>query len=185
MALGAAISISRELGIKLRGTFGVFLSSFTVSHMDPASHSLEALSKDINRQTVRIRKRRLYLVTLFEKWLALKFMPLMQRKQQMKFYPKNYPLWAALTNMNFKTLMDDLEGGREIELASTVSTGPSCPIAFSVIRVRETIHAGISFRLAVFSRAEVEQIAADFLGYARELTAVAVAPKKRRREEEA
>ncbi|MBA4371386.1 MAG: hypothetical protein C0402_00840 [Thermodesulfovibrio sp.] len=170
VALGSVINISRDLGIDHNRSIGVFLSSFTVSHAGPAGRSLEALAQDIRRTTAVIKKRRLYLVTLLEQWLGLKWMPFLPREQQMKFYPKNYPLWAGVSNMNYTGLLDELPGGGEIPISFAAPTGPNCPIVFAITRGKKTIDIGLSYRVEVFSRDEIETIGNDFLRYAKELT---------------
>ncbi len=170
IALGSVINISRDLGVRQTGAFGVFLSSFAISHPDPAQRSLEVLAKEIQAMTSGIKHKRTYYVTLIEQWLALKLMPLLPREQQLKFYPKNYPLWAGVTNMNFGTLGDTVDPGREIDMSALVSTGPNCPIVFAITRVRQKITVGVTYRREVFSRAEIEKISADFLAYARDIS---------------
>jgi hypothetical protein len=172
MALGSVIDISRDLGIDLSRSFGVFLSSFTVSHSGPAGRSLEALARDIRAATSRIKKRRKYLVTLFEQWMGLKWMPFLPREQQMKFYPKNYPLWAGVTNMNYASLLGDAPGTEGLVLSVAAPTGLNCPVVFAITRGRETIDIGLSYRVEVFSRDEIEKIEVDFLRYAGEITMI-------------
>lgn len=168
IALGSVINISRDLGVRQTGAFGVFLSSFAVSHPAPAGRSLESLAKEIQEKTAGIKKKRKYLVTLLEQWLALKLMPLLSREQQLKFYPKNYPLWAGVTNMNFGRSYDDIGG--KIDLSALVSTGPNCPIVFAVTRVRTKLSVGITYRREVFSRDEIEKISSAFLAHAGEIS---------------
>lgn len=170
IALGSVINISRDLGIRQTRAFGVFLSSFAVSHPEPAGRSLEVLAKEIQATTSGIKKKRKYLVTLFEQWLALRLVPFLPREQQMKFYPKNYPLWAGVTNMNFGTIWDDIDSGAELDLSAMVSTGPNCPIVFAITRVRKKLSVGITYRREVFSRDEIEKISADFLACARNIS---------------
>jgi len=170
MALGSVINISRDLGIDPSRSFGVFLSSFTVSHASSADRSLEALARDIRAMTSGIKKRRTYLVTLFEQWMGLKWMPFLPREQQIKFYPKNYPLWAGVTNLNYATLLDGVPDADGIVLSVAVSTGPNCPVVFAITRGRETIDIGLSYRVEVFSRDEIGKIEVDFLRYSREIT---------------
>lgn len=170
MAVGSVISITRDLGIDLSRSFGVFLSSFTVSHDSPAGIPLEALARDIRAATSAIKKRRKYLVTLFEQWVGLKWLPFLPREQQMKFYPKNYPLWAGVTNMNYASLLDDAPGAGGMVLSAAVPTGPNCPVVFAITRGRETIDIGITYRVEVFSGDEIETMGKDFLRYAKEIT---------------
>ena len=169
MALGSVINIGRDLGVRQQRTFGVFLSSFAVLHSCPGQLSLEALSRDIHAQSSLIRKDRRYLMTLFEQWVALKWMPFLPREQQMKFYPKNYPLWAGVTHMNFRTLCDDLACGSEVGLTALVSTGPNCPVIFAITRVRDTVNIGITYRREVFSQGDIAEMTENFLRYTREM----------------
>lgn len=170
IALGSVINITRDLGIDPSRSFGVFLSSFTVSHDSPAGIPLEALARDIRAATSGIKKRRKYLVTLFEQWVGLKWLPFLPREQQMKFYPKNYPLWAGVTNMNYASLLDDAPGGGGMVLSAAVPTGPNCPVVFAITRGRETIDIGLSYRVEVFSRDEIEKMGKDFMRYTGEIT---------------
>ncbi|MGC2061545.1 MAG: hypothetical protein WA610_01110 [Thermodesulfovibrionales bacterium] len=172
MALGSVINISRDLGIDLSRSFGVFLSSFAVSHSDPAGRPLETLAREIRALTSGIKKRRKYLVTLFEQWMGLKWMPFLPREQKIKFYPKNYPLWAGVTNVNYAALLDDVPGAGGLVLSAAAPTGPNCPVVFAITRGRETIDIGLSYRVEVFTREEIEKIEVDFLRYTREIAMI-------------
>lgn len=172
IALGSVINISRDLGIDLSRSFGVFLSSFTVSHAGPAGRSLEALARDVHTATSGIKKRRTYLMTLFEQWVGLKWMPVLPREQQIKFYPKNYPLWAGVTNLNYAALLDNAPGTEGIVLSVAAPTGPNCPVVFAITRGKEMIDIGLSYRVEVFTRDEIEKIEVDLLRYTREIAMI-------------
>jgi hypothetical protein len=163
LSLGCIVNLRKELGVDSRRTFGLFLGSFTVTHDVPDGISLRTLAGDIRQQTLAIKRRQLYLSTPLELGFArfmLKFFSAARRK---KFYPKNYPLWGGITNMNLNALWEPREGAAPLDYFRGVSTGPVTPLVLSVTTVRDRANIGLSHRTTVFSSDDIQKLKNHFM----------------------
>jgi hypothetical protein len=165
ISVGSIVNIRKDLGINSLKTFGLFLGSFTVSHPVPREISLEALSKAVHEQTLRIKKSKLYLGTPMELWLGQVLLSFHSPEGRKKFYIKKYPLWGGITNMNLNPLwpMEDAEGA--IDYFRAVSTGPITPLVLSITTVRDVVNIGLTYKKTVFTPAGVETLISDFRKY--------------------
>jgi hypothetical protein len=163
ISVGCIVNIRKDLALGSQRTFGLFLGSFVVSHEVPRGISLMDLAMDIRRQTLEIKRKRLYLGTPLELAVAHFTYSLFSTKRRKKFYQKHYPLWGGATNMNLNSLWAQPPGERPIDYFRAVSTGPATPLVLSVTTVREVVNIGLTYRSTVFSAAEIEHLKADFL----------------------
>ena len=112
IAIASVINIRNEVAPGPEQAFGQFLSSFLVSHPVPPGVTLEQLARDVHAQTRRVKRRKLYLQTLYLiacGGLAWRFMTPEQHKQM---YAKNYPVWAGMTTLNVAAIWDEGPGVR-------------------------------------------------------------------------
>ena len=146
-----------------RRTFGLFLGSFTVTHDVPDGVSLRELAGDIREQTLAIKRRQLYLGTPLELGFARFMLKFFSPERRRKFYPKNYPLWGGITNMNLNALWEPRGNGAPLDYLRGVSTGPVTPLVLSVTTVRDWANIGLSYRTTVFSADDVEKLQNHFM----------------------
>jgi NRPS condensation-like uncharacterized protein len=158
ISVASVVNIRKDLPIGIQRPFGLYLGSFMVSHTVPQGVTLDHLVKDIHKQTVKIKRHKLYLRSLIEQLLALTLIPHFSTKRQRKFYAKYYPLWGGISNVNLNTLWDQSIEENPIDYLRAVSTNPVVPLVFSLTTVQDTVNIGVSFRGAVFSRADGERI---------------------------
>ena len=163
MSVGCIVNLRRDLGVDSQRTFGLFLGSFIVTHEAPEEISLMNLARDLHRQTLRIKRNRLYLGTPLELGFARFMFSLFSTERRWKFYQKHYPLWGGITNMNLNSLWDQQAGERPVDYFRAVSTGPAIPLVLSVTTVRDHLNVGLTYRSAVFSAPEIEQVKHSFL----------------------
>jgi hypothetical protein len=163
IAVGSIVNIRKDLGINGLKTFGLFLGSFIVSHHVPEGISIENLAMDICRQTSLIKKQKRYLGTPFELFSAQLLISLFPPDGRKKFYPKYYPLWGGITNMNLNTLWEQKEDENPVDYFRAVSTGPVTPLVLSITTVRDLLNIGVTYKTAVFSQKEVELFIAEFI----------------------
>jgi hypothetical protein len=163
IAVGSIVNIRKDLGINGLKTFGLFLGSFVVNHHVPEGISLKNLAVDIHKQTSMIKKHKFYLGTPFELFSAQLLISLFPPDSRKKFYPKYYPLWGGITNMNLNTYWEQKEDEKPIDYYRAVSTGPLTPIVLSITTVRDVLNIGVTYKTAVFSQKEVELIIAEFI----------------------
>lgn len=158
LALGTIVNLRRDLGLDAARSFGLCLGSFIVTHPVPDEMPVAALAGDIRQQTLRIKRRKLYLGTPLEmalgRWALRWFSP----ERRKKLYPKHYPLWGGITNMNLNRTWDPSLVPGPADYWRAVSTGPVTPLVLSITTVRDVVNIGLTYRIAVFSAAEVEQV---------------------------
>ncbi|MEW6713777.1 MAG: hypothetical protein AB1306_01635 [Nitrospirota bacterium] len=165
LSVVSVINIRKDLSVKDREGFGMYLGTFNVSHNMPDGIEIKYLAEDIHRQTKKIKERRLYLGAIIEQWFALFLLGSILKKQRSKLYSKNYPLWGGISNINLDTIWDQPDDKAGVDYFRAVSTGPATPIVFSLTTVKGALNAGVSFRKTIFSETDVEKIISDFTKY--------------------
>jgi hypothetical protein len=142
-------------------TFGQFLSSFRVFHPVPEGASLEHLARDVHTQTRRVRERRLYLLTLLTMGFAGLIWRFLDRDHKLRFYFKYHPALAGVTGLNINTFR---RSGRSADgdYLRGASTGPLAPIVFATTSSGEAMEIGITYRVSVLSREQVETVGKQF-----------------------
>jgi hypothetical protein len=167
IAIASVFNIRREVAPGPDRAFGQFLSSFLVSHPMPAGVALREVATEIQAQTRRIKRRKLYLQTLYAiavGGLAWRYMQPHQRKHM---YAKNYPVWAGMTMLNVDSLWRDAPGVAAIaRYRRAGSTGPFSPLVVTPAAVGQRMQIGISYRTAAFRRDDVARIAAAMVACA-------------------
>ena len=162
ITVGSIVNIRKDLGIDSLKTFGLFLGSFLVSHPVPEVISMEHLTKEIHRQTLLIKGDRLYLATPLELWIGRVLLSLRSPDRRYAFFPRHYPLWGGITNMNLNPLWDKKDEEGRIDYLRAVSTGPITPLVLSITTVGDTINVGLTFKQTVFSSQQIDQFISDF-----------------------
>ena len=163
LSLGCIVNTRRDLGLDGRRTFGLFLGSFVVHHEVPAGIGLADLARDIGRQTLMIKQRRLYLGSALELTFGRLMMAWFSERRRKKLYQKHYPLWGGLTNMNLNALWPQPEGSRPVDYFRAVSTGPVTPLVASITTIGPVANIGLTYRPTVFGEADIERIKACLL----------------------
>jgi hypothetical protein len=170
IAIASVINIRQELAPGPEAAFGQFLSSFLVSHPVPAGITLEALARDIHAQTLRVKRRKLYLQTLYMIAWGGVVWPFLTPGQRTQMHAKNYPVWAGMTMLNVEAIWGEAPGhARVLHYLRAVSTGPFTPILMMPASVGDCLHIGISYRTAAFAKDDVARISAKLLACARSL----------------
>jgi hypothetical protein len=164
LSLGCIVNTRRDLGVDGRRTFGLFLGSFVVHHEVPARIELADLARDIGRQTLAIKQRRLYLGSALELTFGRLMMALFSERRRKKLYQKHYPLWGGLTNMNLNTLWPQSDEVRPVDYFRAVSTGPVTPLVASITTIGPVANIGLTYRPTVFGEPDIERIRTSFLG---------------------
>lgn len=160
LAVGCIVNTRKDLGVDSPQTFGLFLGSFMVTHDAPAGIGLSQLAADVGRETRRIKAARLYLGMPVELAVTRLLLARAPVERQRKFYPKHYPLWGGITNMNLNALWPPAEGVARVDYFRAVSTGPATPLVLSITTSGDRINIGLTYRSAVYSPADIERIKA-------------------------
>jgi len=163
LTAGCIVNLRRDLGMDSTRTFGLFLGSFTVTHVVPEGIGLRQLAGDIRQQTVGIKQHRLYLGTPMELALGRFVLQFFSPERRKKFYQKNYPLWGGITNMNLNSLWGTPDDDGPMDYFRGVSTGPVTPLVFSVTTLGDRANVGLSFRATVFEPEDIEKVKRNFM----------------------
>ena len=155
------------MGAESRGTMGLFLGSFVVTHEVPDGIPLRQLARDIWQQTSAIKRQKLYLGTPLDLRFANFMFNLFSPRRQKKFYPKHYPLMGGITNMNLNSLWEQ-GNGAPLDYFRGVSTGPVTPLALSVTTFGDRANLGLSYRKTVFSKLDIEKLRDRFMEHLQE-----------------
>jgi hypothetical protein len=182
LAIASVVNIRGELAGSPDATFGQFLSSQIVMHPAEPGTALETIARAVNAQTQRVKRRKLYLMTLYMlSWGALAW-PFMTPAQRKHVYAKNYPVWAGLSTLNVDALWRNAAGETPVlHYLRAVSTGPFCPLVVAPASVGDCLHVGLSYRTAAFCSDDAARMSAALLAAARGLLPAA-APVERARE---
>ncbi len=170
LAVGSVVNLRRDFESDPNTTFGQFLSSLRVSHPMPPGISLQRLARDIHAETACIKREKLYLQNLMAIGASGLLWRFLSREQREGFYTKNYPEWGAITMVNVDALWAHAGGSMPPpEYLRAVSTGPLAPLVVAITTAAGVLHAGISYRTAAFTPADVDTIAAGIVACARQL----------------
>jgi len=162
ISVGCVVNIRNETGMRDHQAFGLFLGSFTVSHEVPGGISVKNLAQDIRRQTLAIKRKKLFLGTPLEMAFARLLLPWLSAKRRGKLFRQNFPLWGGITNMNLNSLWQPGEKC-PLEYFRAVSTGPAVPLVLSITTFNDFVNIAITFRTSIFSAAQIEKIKTSFL----------------------
>ena len=177
ITLGCIVNARRDLGISNGHDFGVVLGNFSVTCGIAETASVAGLARSIAAQTRRFKRGGFYLANALEMGLVLRMMSLFSTNQRRRFYPKNYPLWGGLTNMNLKKIPPDpatvqpSSSAQPSDYLRTVSTGPVTPLVLSVTTFGKGVNLAVSYRTSVFSRSEISAVRERFTAALRGLEA--------------
>ena len=163
LSVGCIVNLRSALGIDSRRTFGLFLGSFIVTHEAPDGMGLREFARDVQQQTAAIKRRQLFLGTPLELGFGRFMLRFFSPERQIKFYPKHYPLWGGITNLNLNSLWSAEPNAVPLDYFRGVSTGPATPLVVSVTTIRDRANFGLSYRSAVYPPEAVEGIKARFL----------------------
>jgi hypothetical protein len=147
------------------------LGNFSVTCGIGETADISQLARSIAAQTQRFKCGGLHLANALEMGLVLRIISLCSTGQRRRFYPKNYPLWGGLTNMNLTKLPAESTAAKPHDYLRTVSTGPVTPLVLSVTTFGKRVNLAMSFRTSVFSRQEISAVRERFTATVRGLEA--------------
>lgn len=162
LAVGCIASLRPALAEAERHRFGLYLGMFVVSHEVPPELGLGTLAREVRRQTLFIKRRKLYLATPVDLALARGLMTFFSPERRRTFYPKHHPLWGGLTNMNLNTLGPATAAGAPLDYWRAVATGPVAPLILSATTIRDHLNLSWSYRTGALTGAEIEAVQRRF-----------------------
>ncbi|MEO8793233.1 MAG: hypothetical protein ABI464_12980 [Chthoniobacteraceae bacterium] len=163
ISLGCIVNARRDLRGAGGDGFGLVLGGFSVMCGLAETAGVAPLARAIARQTRRQKRGALYLANELEMRLVLRLMSLFSTNRRRRFYPKNYPLWGGLTNMNLKKLPVKPAAVQPTDYLRTVSTGAMTPLVLSVTTFGKGVNLTMSYRTSVFPRTEISAVRERFV----------------------
>jgi hypothetical protein len=164
--VASIVNARDDFGAEPQRVFGQFLASFSVAHPLPEGIGLRELAQDVHNWTARIKRDKLYLQTIIALGVSDLMWPFLSRARREGFYAKYHPVWGGVTPLNVDALWgkSGRNDVRSWEYFRAVSTGPLCPLVLAVTTAQDTMHVGVSYRTAAFSRTMVDDVTAAFRG---------------------
>jgi hypothetical protein len=162
IGVASIMNIRRDFDADVRRTFGQFLASFRISHPVPAGVGLREISRDVHRETARIKSNKLYLQSLTALAIGAIVWRFLSTARRWRVYAKTYPVWAGLSMLNVNALWNPHGNEQVPEYIRAASTGPLSPIVFAVTTAGDVLHAGITYRRGAFDAAEIDAFAQGF-----------------------
>jgi hypothetical protein len=159
IALGSVVNVRGDGELDRQLTFGLFLGSFVVRHRVPPGIDLRRLATDLNCQTRRIKRLKLYLCNLPKLALVRRLFTLYSAERRKQFYRKYYPLAGGISNMNLEGYWPEPGHATPADHFRAVSTGPVTPLVLSASTYGGHMTLVLTYRPGVFSPAHVAQIA--------------------------
>ncbi len=172
IGVATIVNLRRDFGTPVQATFGQFLSSYRYAHPVPEGAGVEILARDLHVQTARVRRRKLYLVTL----LALAGVGALWRwltpRRRARVYAKHYAAWAGLTPLDVDAVWRDAGAVHPPSFyLRAVSTGPATPLILAASSAGNELHLGLSYRTAAFHPDDIARITAALHAGTKELDA--------------
>lgn len=176
LSIGCIVNLRKELGLDSPRTFGLFLGSFFITHRGAVELGLAELAQAVRVETACVKRHRLFLGAPLEMAFARWWLGFLSPAQRARFYPKHFPLWGGLTNMNLNPLWPDGGALGAGDYFRAVSTGPVTPLVFSLSSLGEATHVGVSYRTEIFSASDIEVVKNCFSESLRELARQPLVP---------
>ena len=147
IAIASIINLRAEIGYGAHEAFGQFLGSMRISHPVPDDISVDALARDIHRETVRFKLQKLYLQTMLAVQINGMVWSFLNLGQRQRLYAKTYPVLAGLTSLNVDALWDTrATNGTVPEYLRAVPTGPVAPLVIAATSADAALALGLSYR---------------------------------------
>ena len=145
-----------------RDAFGQFLSSMRISHSMPDELSLDAVARDVHRETERFKNRKLYLQMLLAVRINAIVWWFLDLRQRQRFYAKAYPVLAGLTSLNVDALWRRPDGATAPDYLRAVPTGPIAPLVIAATTCGGAVAFGFSYRRSGLDAGKIARIARYF-----------------------
>ncbi len=170
IAIASVINIRASVAPGPAMVFGQFLSSFMVSHRVPPGMTLAELARDIQAQVGRVKRRKLYLQTLWAMAVGGVTWRSMTPEHRNRMYARNYPVWAGMTTLYVDPIWREAPGDAPIpEYVRGVSTGPFAPLVVAPATADGRMTVGLTYRTAAFRAEDIARLQASLLQTVRSL----------------
>lgn len=159
LSVGGIANLRRELNMDDPRLMGIFLGLFVISHEVPEFQGLRELTLDVNAQTRRIKRSKVFLLTPLKFFISRLFYSFDRRH---KFYPKYQPVCMGVTNLNITGIWEQEGRDMQMDFMAAVSTGPATPLVAAFTTLGNRISVGLSYRKTVFTAEAIEMMMREF-----------------------
>jgi hypothetical protein len=162
IGIASIVNLRGVMGRDARAAFGQFLAAFRVAHPVPPGITLEAIARDVNMQTARVKREELYLQSLLALGLSAVMWPFLSDAQRRAYHAKNYPVWAGTTPLDAGAIWGQVAERTPLsEYLRAVSTGPLAPLVLASTTAGGMLEIGITYRRTAFAADDIASLAAD------------------------
>ncbi len=165
IGVASIVNIRKDFAGNGEMAFGQLLASMRVTHPVPAGIGVADLARDVRAATLPVKRRHLYLSTLFGLAAARWAWPFMSTPRRNRFYAKHHPAWVGVSMLDVDTCWPASAGAAQ-RYTRAVSTGPLTPAVLAISTTATSMSLGISWRRSALSDAfprllqtEIEQCA--------------------------
>ena len=158
IGVASIMNLRAEFGMDARQVFGQFLGPMRLSHPVPEGVDVAQLAREVNVQTSRIKREKLFLQNLIALPVNALLWRFQTRAQRCAFYAKGYPVSAGVTTLNIDALWQPGENREAPVYVRGVSTGPLAPVVVAVTTSGPRLEAGLSYRTTALTRNDVARL---------------------------
>lgn len=158
ITVGSIINIRNDFGERAANAFGLYLSSFFVSHAVPEGSGFGTVLKDVLCQTRKIKGERLYLRNLLVLQAYLILKRLFKGDRYKKMFLKSFPLLAGVTSFFVDRFQRRLAGFPVSDYWRSASASFATPLVISVTTFGRATNLTITYNRAVYDGREVETL---------------------------
>lgn len=151
IGVASIVNIRRDFDGDAARAFGQLLASMRVTHAVPDGVSVGALARDVREATTPIKRRHLYLRTLFGLGAASMTWRFLSTSRRNRFFAKHYPACAGISMLDVDPCWPAAIAPATLYTRG-VSTGPLTPAVLAISTTAREMSIGVSWRLTVLPR---------------------------------
>lgn len=145
IGVASIVNIRKDFDGANARAFGQLLASMRVTHAVPDGIGAGELAREVRNATLPIKRRHLYLRTLFGLAAASCAWHFLSNRQRSRFYTKHYPAWAGVSMLDVDPLWPAAVGPAQLYTRG-VSTGPLTPAVLAISTTSTALSIGVSWR---------------------------------------
>jgi hypothetical protein len=163
VALGSIVDLRPLARGALEDRFGLFLGFAEVVCRPKEVASPQRLIQTIARQSQLYRRRGIWTATTGWLMAALATRPLVPPRNLYRFFRKETPIVAGVSNVNLNTTWVAADRGLIGRYLRISPTGPLAPIVFSVTTLGEDLQLSLTYRAALLNETQARELGSAFI----------------------
>ncbi len=165
IAIASILNIRPDFGPASLDALSPLLAALRVAHPVPEGIGARQLASALHDDIARIRRGHLYLQSILALGVSALLWPWLSESRRRRLYAKHFPVCAGITSLNLNPIWarGDRANAARLDYIRVVPTGPLCPLVLAVTGAHDALHIGLAYRTAIYSRADIDQLAAALL----------------------